>query len=60
MQENVAKMIMITTVFIAIVISVLIIFNAELTPFFDDMSEFITGEPKSSEFNLPNDNTPNS
>ena len=56
MQENVAKMIIISTVFIATVITVLIIFNSELTPFFDDMSEFLTGEPKTSEYNLPDNN----
>lgn len=35
MQENVAKLIIISTVFIGIVITILILFNKELTPFFD-------------------------
>ena len=53
MQENIAKFIIITTVFIAIVITILILFDKELTPFFDDMSHFLMGQPKTSDFDIP-------
>ena len=53
MQENVAKFVVITTIFIAFVIIVLFLFNAELTPFFDNLTDFFKGIPDSKDFNLP-------